>query len=165
MQLSLPLHLCGLSAILSGFVLFWRNQLAFECLYYWGIVGAFHALMTPEFTRGTHGLLFYEFYVTHGGIILSALYLTIIFGMRPRRGSWWKIFFLSQFLIIIIGFINYLLNSNYMYLCVKPIANNLFLLGEWPWYIVGIELAAILHFILVYIPFGVKYLYNKSSHI
>ena len=56
---SLPLHLCGLSAILSGIVIFWRNQLAYECLFYWGLPGAFHSLMTPEFTTGTEGLLFF----------------------------------------------------------------------------------------------------------
>ena len=49
---SLPLHLCGMSAILSGIVFFWRKQWAYECLYLWGIPGAFHSLMTPEFTSG-----------------------------------------------------------------------------------------------------------------
>ena len=160
---SLPFHLCGLSAILSGIVLFWRNQLAYECLYYWGIVGAFHSLLTPEFTIGRNGLLFYEYYLSHGGIILSALYLTFLLGMRPRKGSWLKIFLWSQLLIPIIGCINWILKSNYMYLCIKPIANNPFLIGEWPWYIIGIEFAAILHFIIVYIPFAYVYRLEKEN--
>src|SRR5437764_15110945 len=36
-QTSLPLQLCSLSGILSGIVLLWRNQLAYELLLYWGI--------------------------------------------------------------------------------------------------------------------------------
>ena len=32
---SLPLHLCGLSAILSGIVLLVRKQLLFEFVYFW----------------------------------------------------------------------------------------------------------------------------------
>ena len=56
---SLPLHLCGLSAILSGIVIFWRKQLAYECLYFWGLSGAFHSLLTPEFTIGSDGFLFF----------------------------------------------------------------------------------------------------------
>tara|TARA_B100001105_G_C22263362_1_gene387751 strand:- start:196 stop:771 length:576 start_codon:yes stop_codon:yes gene_type:complete len=85
-ETSLPLHLCGLSAILSGIVLLWRKQWAYECLYFWGIPGAFHSLMTPEFTIGTSGLLFYEYYLSHGGIILSAIYLTWILGNEtPKR--------------------------------------------------------------------------------
>ena len=153
---SLPLHLCGLSAILSALVLFWRNQLAYECLYYWGIVGAFHSLLTPELTMGMQGLLIYDYFISHGGIILSAIYLTWIVGMRPRAGSWWNIFLFSQLLIPVIGSINWFLDSNYMYLCIKPEANNPFLIGPWPWYIVGIELAAIVHFFIVYSPFILK---------
>ena len=52
---SLPLHLCGLSAILSGIVIFWRNQFLYELLYYWGIPGAFHSFLTPEFTNNDKG--------------------------------------------------------------------------------------------------------------
>ena len=158
---SLPLHLCGLSAILSGLVLFWRKQLAYECLYFWGISGAFHSLLTPEFTMGSSGLLFYEYYLSHGGIILSAIYLTWILGMKPRKGSWWKIFIWSQLLIPIIGIINWSLNANYMYLCAKPIAINPLLIGEWPWYLLGLEFAAIVHFFIIYLPFS--YLYHLEE--
>jgi hypothetical integral membrane protein (TIGR02206 family) len=158
---SLPLHLCGLSAILSGIVLFWRKQWAYECLYFWGISGAFHSLMTPEFSSGKGGLLFYEYYLSHGGIILSAIYLTWVLGMKPRKGAWFKVFLWSQLLIPIIGCINWALSANYMYLCIKPIAKNPFLIGEWPWYIIGIELAALLHFFIVYLPF--IYLYRQTK--
>ena len=116
--------------------------------------------MTPEFTIGTDGLLFYEYYLSHGGIILSSIYLTWILKMRPRRGSWWKIFLWSQLLIPIIGCINWVLNANYMYLCIKPIAKNPFLIGEWPWYLLGVECAVILHFFVVYLPFA--YLYRQT---
>ena len=160
---SLPLHLCGLSAILSGLVLFWRKQLAYECLYYWGLPGAFHSLLTPEFTIGTDGFLFYEYYLSHGGIILSTIYLTWLLGMRPRRDSWWKVFFWSQFLVPIIGFVNWILNANYMYLCLKPIAKNPFLVGDWPWYFLGIEFAAIIHFFIIYLPFAYMYHFRKVN--
>ena len=158
---SLPLHLCGLSAILSGVVIFWRKQWAYECLYFWGLPGAFHSLLTPEFTIGTDGLLFYEYYLSHGGIILSAIYLTWILGMRPRRGSWWKVFLGSQLLVPIIGLINWTLDANYMYLCIKPIAKNPFLIGKWPWYILGVEFAVIIHFFVFYLPFA--YLYRQEE--
>ena len=160
---SLPLHLCGLSAILSGLVLFWRKQLLYECLYFWGLAGAFHALLSPEFTNGTQGVLFYEYFLSHGGILLSALYLTVVFNMRPRQHSWIKIFLYTQLLLPIIGLINFILNSNYMYLCIKPIANNPLLFGEWPWYFLGIEIAAIIHFFIIYLPFSYRYSLEKSN--
>ena len=117
--------------------------------------------MTPEFTSGKGSLLFYEYYLSHGGIILSAIYLTWILGMRPRKGSWLKVFLWSQLLIPIISCINWVLNANYMYLCIKPIAKNPFLIGEWPWYIIGIELVALLHFFIVYLPFA--YFYRQAK--
>ena len=162
---SLPLHLCGLSAILSGIVLFWRKQWAYECLFFWGIPGAFHSLLTPEFIFGTSGFLFYEYYLSHGGIILSAIYLTWVFGMKPRQGSWLKIFLYSQILLPFIAFINWIFNANYMFLCTKPIANNPFLIGEWPWYLLSIELAGLLHFFIIYLPFGLKYRTTKNKNV
>jgi uncharacterized membrane protein YwaF len=38
-----------------------------------GIPGAFHSLLTPEFTVGMEGFLFMEYFIAHGGIILNAL--------------------------------------------------------------------------------------------
>src|SRR6266446_5707260 len=39
LKTSLPLQLCSISGILSGVVLLWRNQFAYELLLYWGIPG------------------------------------------------------------------------------------------------------------------------------
>ena len=163
-QTHLPLHLCGLSSLLSGIVLFKQNQLLYELLFFWGIPGAFHSLLTPEFTSGTTGLLYVEYFISHGGIILSAIYLTIILGMRPRQGSWWKVWLYSQILLPIIGGFNWILDANYMYLCEAPIVKNPFIFTtNWPWYLLGIEIIALLHFIIIYIPFGSQKIRFQSS--
>lgn len=157
LQSSLPLHMCGMSAILGGVIMFYRNQWVYEFLYYWGLPGAFHSLLTPEFTLGTQGLFLPEYFLAHGGIILAALYATLVLGMKPRKGSWLTIFLYSQIFVVVIGTFNYLIDANYMYLCTKPIVENPFLFGEWPWYIVALEFIGLLHFLLVYLPFGLKY--------
>ena len=150
---SIPLHFCGLSSILAGILMFKRNQFAYECLYYWGLAGAFHSLLTPEFTLGKNDpVIFIDYFISHGGIIFAALYLTIILGMRPREKSWLKIFLFSQLLIPIVGTINWILDANYMYICNKPIVNNPLLIGEWPTYLVFIELFALIHCWLLYQP-------------
>lgn len=138
-------------------VLLWRNQRAYEFLFYWGIPGALHSLLTPEFTGGRDGLLHYEYFFSHGGILASALFLTLIYGMKPRQGSWWRIALLTQPLLLIIGFANWLLDANYMYLCQPPIANNPFVIGEWPWYLIVLEIVGLLHLLIIYLPFGVRY--------
>ena len=154
---NLPLHLCGLSAIISGIIMFYRKQWMYECLYYWGIPGAFHAFLTPEFTQGTEGLLFLEYYIAHGGIILSALFCTLYLGFSPRKGSWWRIFLWSQLLLPIVGGFNWLIDANYMFICAPPIVDNPFVIGDFPEHLIGLEIAGLLHFAIVYLPFGLKY--------
>jgi hypothetical integral membrane protein (TIGR02206 family) len=155
-QSSLPLNLCSLSAILSGIVLLWKNQLAYEFLLFWGIPGATHSLLTPEMTLGREGWYGYDYYLSHAGIILSAVYLTLILNMRPRVYSWLKIFLYTQIVLIVVFVIDKLIHANYMYLVTKPSVDNPFVFGEWPWYILGFELAGILHFFIVYLVFQKK---------
>ncbi len=142
--------------------MFYRPQWLFEILYYWGIPGAFHSFLTPEYTLGSEGWMFIDYYLEHGGIWLGAFYLIFVYGMKPRKGSWWKIFLYSQLLVIFVSFLNMAIDANYMYTCEKPIVENPFVFGEWPWYFLGIELAGLLHFIIVYLPYGLKY--RKAKH-
>lgn len=153
---SLPLHLCGVSAILSGIVLITKHQKLYELLYFWGISGGYISIVTPEFTVGTQGLLFIDYYVSHGGIIFSALYCTLVLKMKPSQGSWLKIFLWSQLLILLIGGLNYFLDSNYMYINAPPKVENPFVVGEFPFHLIGFELAGLLHFWLLSVPFRKK---------
>ena len=150
---SLPLQLCGLSGILSGIVLLWRNQLAYELLLYWGIPGALYALLTPELTQGSGTLFIIEYYISHGGIIFSVLYLTLVYHLYPRKHSWLNVFLITQFLLLAVGLVDYFLDANYMYLRDKPLVGNPFLIGDWPWYIFMLELAGFVHFYLLYLFF------------
>ena len=81
---------------------------------------------------------------------MVAFYLSVIEKMKPRDRSWIKVFIYSQLLIPIIGITNNILDANYMYLSEAPIAKNPFIITtKWPWYIIGIDIAALLHFYLI----------------
>jgi hypothetical integral membrane protein (TIGR02206 family) len=150
LQHSLPLQLCALSGILSGLVFFWSKQGAYELLVFWGIPGAAHSLLTPEMSHGNSLFLITDYYVSHAGIILAALYLPIIYKRQIRVQSWLWSFIFTLGLIAMVALINYLLHANYMYLCRKPVAENPFVIGEWPWYIGGLMVAGLIHFVAVY---------------
>lgn len=146
---SLPLHLCGMSAFIAAYLLIRGSQLSYEFLVYWG-AGAIHAFLTPEITNGSSVYNHIEYCISHGIIILGSVYATMRLGYVPRPGSWWKVFLYTQLTLPIIGGINHLLGANYMYLCQKPDANNPFVVGEWPYYLIGLELVIIIHFYAFY---------------
>ena len=148
-SISLPLQLCSLSAFLSAYTMIKGSQTSYEFLIYWG-AGAIHSFLTPEITNGSALYNHIEYCVSHGCIILGSVYATMRLGYIPRPGSWWKVFLYTQLTLPIIGGINYLLGSNYMYLCQKPDANNPFVIGEWPYYLVGLELVIVIHFYAFY---------------
>jgi hypothetical integral membrane protein (TIGR02206 family) len=153
LQSSLPLNLCSLSGILSGIALLFPQQLAFEFILFWGIPSGIHSLITPEMTLGSNGWYLYDYYICHAGMILSALYLVLVSGMRPGRFSWLKVFAWTQLLMIVVGLVDYMTGSNYMYLVAKPSAANPMVIGAWPWYILGFEIAGMVHFYVVYLIF------------
>ena len=169
----LPLHLCDLTAIFAWVALLWRNQKVYECLFFWGIPGAIISLATPEFTLapgvinadGTLGgetLVFLHYYVSHGGILVAALYLTFALGMKPRRGSWWKISLLGQPMLLAIGMINWILGTNYVFLCEPPLVANPLIIGGWPWYVLGMIILMVVASLILYLPFGLKYHGNTT---
>ena len=155
LQSSLPLQMCSFSSLFCGIVMFYRKQEFYEFVYYMGIASAFHSLLTPEFTMGNEGYFFFDYYLNHGTIALVPLYLTLVMKFRPRKYSWYSTFLFAQILLIIAGITNWLIDANYMYLCQKPIVNNPFVMGEWPWYILSLQFAGLLHFFLLYLPFSV----------
>ena len=156
LQDSLPFHLCRLMVFNTIFLLFRRNQIAFELLLFIGMVGGFHSLMTPELTHGTGLFLIIDYFLVHGGLVAAPLYCIFVLGMRPRKMAWLKSFFYLQFFVVLVAIINYLLGANYMYLADPPSVNNPFLIGESPYHVIGLELATLLHAFLVYIPFYLK---------
>jgi len=155
-QDSLPFHLCRLMWFNALFVLTTRNQLGFEMLLFIGMVGGFHSLLTPEFTHGESLYLKFDYFLVHGGLVAIPLYCVWVLGMRPRRFSWIKSFLYFQTLVFIVAVLDFVLGANYMYLAEKPNVNNPLLIGPWPYYILGLQLATLLHTFIIYLPFYFK---------
>ncbi len=149
LQISLPLHLCSLSQLLIGYMMITEKQWAYEFAVYWG-AGAVHAFITPEITTGSSLYHHIDYAISHGVIILGSVYASLRMGFVPRKYSWLKVFGYTQLAIPIIGGIDWLLGANYMYLAQKPSADNPMIIGDWPYYIVSLELVVLVHFYLFY---------------
>jgi hypothetical integral membrane protein (TIGR02206 family) len=150
LQDNLPLHLCRISFFISMVVLFTRKQWMYEWVLFLAIPSGIHSMLTPEMTKGISTWFYFDYYFVHAGLILVPLYLTIVMGMKSRADAWWKTILRLQIPVAIILPLNFLLESNYIYLRHKPLVDNPFLIGEWPIYIVFLELFMLVHVFVIH---------------
>ena len=147
MATNLPLQLCSISGILAGVVVFYRKQILFEFLYFFGIVGFIHSILTPEFTRGTSTWNIFDYYVGHSMLLIIPAWLMMYYDQRLRHNAWWTSFIYLQLLVVLVSQANSIIGNgaNYMYLAKAPIADNPLVLQD-PYHIIGFEIFAIIHF-------------------
>lgn len=153
-QYHLPLHACSLSIWGMVYLLLTRDYRVYEVLFFIGVAGASQTLLTPE--AGIYGLPHFRAVQTlasHGIIVIAAVYLTTIEGLRPTLSSVWKTMLFANIYMVCVTGINLLIGSNYMYTLRKPAsASILDLMGPWPWYLLAAEFFALLLFLLIYLP-------------
>jgi hypothetical integral membrane protein (TIGR02206 family) len=160
----LPLHLCDLVVFLAAFALITRQQWAYELTYFWGLAGTAQGLFTPDLNFGFPHPYFFFFFVSHGVIVASALYLTWGFRMRPHALSilvaWGGILGYAA----VVYMINLLLGTNFGYLNARP-TNPSLLDHFWdpPAHIAQMALVALVFFALLYLPFLVKDLLRAKA--
>jgi len=158
-QTHLPLHICALASWLGMFMLATKNYTAYEVVYFVGIGGAMQAIFTPD----TGGLGFphfraFQIFASHGGIIIAALYMTIVERYRPTLQSLKKIILWANIYMGFILLVNALLGSNYLFISYKPtdFFSILDYLAPWPWYLLELEAIGIAIFLLLYLPFFIQ---------
>ena len=148
----LPLHMCGISFFTSTYALYSKNQTAFELSYFWGLAGAFQAIITPDPTRFVMDVSLFWNFLSHGLIILDVLWMIVIDNMRCRVGSYLNAVIITNGILFIISIVNSILGGNYWFICEKPGGESPFIMGEWPLYIIGFQISGILLLGLFYIP-------------
>jgi len=141
---SLPLHLCGIAIILAA-----------------------QALITPDIGQyGFPHYRYFQFFVSHGLLVTAVIYATFILKFRPSAKSIYKTFVITNIYMIIIGVFNFLTGSNYLFIAHKPETASLIdLMPPWPYYIIHLELLALILFSLCYLPFTFQYLFEKFRSV
>jgi hypothetical integral membrane protein (TIGR02206 family) len=139
---------------LAILLLVFRQSWAFYPLFFWGIVGGLHAFLTPQYTAGASPFMFWEYNLAHAGIMIVPLYHYFVHGFEIKRWTWAKMLAVNIALLVPVGLINKVTGANYMFLSQKPIANNPFIVGEWPTYILGFVAAGALHYALLTVFFA-----------
>jgi conserved hypothetical integral membrane protein TIGR02206 len=169
-QTMLPLHLCSLLVWTGALMLITKNYRIYEFMYFIGIAGAIQVLATPGL--GNYGFphfLFFQYFISHGLIITSAIYMTVVEGFRPTWKSLLRVAVWMNIYALIVYFINSAIGSNYLMINYKPNTPSLLdLLPEWPVYILYMELIGVISILLLYLPFVIKdlrsrYLLNRDN--
>lgn len=155
-EVTLPIQLCDLSVFLSITVLLTRQQILSELLYFWGLGGATQAILTPDIGNYTWPhFVFYQFFISHGVILLTCIYMIAVEKFRPSKWSVLRTFIITNLYGILILFVNHLTGGNYLFLSRKPSGGSLLdLLGPWPWYLLSLDAVALAMFTLMYLPFS-----------
>ena len=152
----LPLHVCGMTVLLAAATLLWRGRFTYELLYFWGLAGATNAMVTPELAEGFPHYVFFQYFISHGGIVAAAVFATWGLGMRPTLRSLIRAFVAMNAAAAAVACVNLALGSNYMYLCEVPVTASPFLFLPWPWYVAWLEVLALAFFVLAYLPVALE---------
>jgi hypothetical integral membrane protein (TIGR02206 family) len=160
----LPLYLCSLIAILIPIFTYYRAYWMFEILVFWIIAGTTQGIVTPDIAEGFPSFDYFRYWMVHLGLLIVIFYYISVFKLKPKFKSVFKSFFALQLYIILMMGINYYLKANYFYLNEKPKSATLLdFFGEWPIYIIVVQLIIIPVFYIIYLMFSISKL--KSFNI
>lgn len=149
----LPLHLCSFLGLTIPILSLTRKYLLYEVYLFLILSGTLQSLATPT-EYNYLNFYYFRYWFVHGGLVIFTFYATIIYEMRPTLKSVFKAFVGVQIYTAIMFVINYILGSNYFYTFAKPEATTLLdVFGEWPQYVIVVEMIIVPFFLLIYLPF------------
>ena len=151
----LPLHLCDVADVMAAILLIRGGQFLYELVYFWGLSGTLQALLTPDIPWSFPHPTYIAFFFGHGLIIVVAVYATWGMGLRPQPMSILRAFVCLNLYALFVTVPNILFDANYLYLMAKPESASLIdHFGPWPWYILVLEVLALVSFFIYYLPFA-----------
>jgi len=151
---SLPFELCSIASIMCAIMLLTKNKSLFEVFYFIALAGAFQAIVTPDLNFGFPQFRYIQFFLDHFLLIAAPLMMISLYDFKVTHRSIIKSFLTLNGIAAIVFCINHIFSSNYMFLSHKPNSASLLdFLGPYPFYLISLELVALLIFSMLYLPF------------
>jgi hypothetical integral membrane protein (TIGR02206 family) len=157
LDFDLPLHLTDVATVVAAGALWSWRPLPFELTWFWGLTASLLAIITPDLGADDRfpSFFYFHYFVTHGGVVVAAVFLAFGVGLTARQGAVHRVFLLTVVWAAVAAIGNALAGGNYMFLREKPDAATLLdLMGPWPWYIATAALLALGLFALLDLPFA-----------
>jgi hypothetical integral membrane protein (TIGR02206 family) len=154
LDFNLPLHLTDVVTVVSVLALWTARPALVELTWFWALTASLQAVLTPDLGADFPELIYWTFFITHGGAVVAAVLLVVGRGIAPRPGAIGRAFAATVVVAAAAGTANVLTGGNYMWLREKPdTASLLDLMGPWPWYILSAAVLALILFTLLAAPF------------
>lgn len=149
----LPLNFCNLAGLLVPVLMWTPNRKVHEFLYYMVLAGTLQAILTPDLEQAFPHFGYFAYWIVHSGLVVYVILVTATMRLVPSlKGILRTFVWLNVYAAAIYGF-NAVLGTNYMYMTHKPPTPTLLdVFGPWPWYILVCEGAALVLFLLSYLP-------------
>lgn len=156
-QTDLPLYLCSLLAILIPIYTHYQKYWMFEILVFLIIAGTLQGVITPDIAEGFPSLDYFRYWIVHLGLLFVMCYSIFVLRLKPSFKSVFKSFLFLQGYVIMMIIVNALLDANYFYLNEKPKSASLLdYFGDWPYYILVVQIIVLPLFLLIYLPFHIS---------
>jgi len=151
----LPLQLCSLSTFLSLFLFLKKNQKVFNLLFFIGLLPAILSMITPDIVYQFPHFRFLKYFLHHSAIPLAVLYFILFEGYRVPRKAVITSYLKLNVIAVPVFFLNVWLDTNFFFLASPSESETLLsFFGSGVVYYINLEIAAIIVFIITYIPMG-----------
>lgn len=148
-----PLHLCGIASIIAVSALLFKKKLLIQLAFFFGVIPAFLALITPDLLYDYHHFRFWKFFIHHTSITWACMFLAL---SKPNSITFRSVLTSYSFLLLyafLIGyFVNPMTGANYLYLKQPPYGNTLLnYFGDNYMYYLNLCLTTLICFLIQYL--------------
>ena len=148
---TLPLEISYLTIFAIPIYLFMPSRILQSWIYYIGIWSAAAAFLNTIMMGAEPWHVLLRYYGHHGTLLYFGISIYIS-GYRPTLKDYYNTAKIMLIIIFIIGLINIIIGSNYMFTRFKPIGMNLTLLmPDWPYYFIIIVSIGLVFCYLLYL--------------
>jgi hypothetical integral membrane protein (TIGR02206 family) len=162
-QRGLPLHMCDFSAYSILAYLFTKIRIFFVFAFFWGILGAGFALLTPDVIYGFPYFEYIQSHIGHSFILIGVSYALQVDNQKVTASDPFKILAITTILLAAIYVVNSVIGrgANYWYVNFKPEGDSIM---NWmraePYHMIDIYILAV---ILCYVLYLIYTLFEKKS--
>ena len=148
---TLPLEISYLTIFAIPIYLFMPSRILQSWIYYIGIWSAAAAFLNTIMMGAEPWHVLLRYYGHHGTLLYFGISIYIS-GYRPTLNDYYNTAKIMLLIIFIIGLINMIIGSNYMFTRFKPPGMNLTLLmADWPYYFIIIVSIGLVFCYLLYL--------------